>query len=296
MKFFSSLILTIFLLACGYIHPQDSVNLRFFSPKYSFEQLDSKPVDTSTIFNTLYIYTPKGYKNSGKKYPLVYLLHGWAGSSRDWKNNYEVQKLADKYGMIIALPDGYHDSWYVNSKSSKLLQYESAFWKRIVPFVEENYRVDGSNRFITGLSMGGHGAVSFYLKKRGYFRAAGSMSGILDITKFPDNWGISKRLGAYKKNKKTWEMNSALQLLKAYKGKKNELLLFIACGKKDFAFAVNESFNKEAKAGKVPIIYLADQGEHNWDYWTSHVDQQILFFSLVAQGKKPDEIKKIMKI
>lgn len=296
MKKAGYLLLLLFVVSTGYIHPQDSVTRRFYSPKYTFEQLDRKPVDSTMVFNTMYVYTPKGYKNSNKKYPLVYLLHGWAGSSRDWKQNYDVQKLADKYGMIIVLPDGYYDSWYVNSSSKKMLQYESAFKERIRKYIEDSYRVDPKNRFITGLSMGGHGAVTFYLKNRGYFKAAGSMSGILDITKFSDKWGISKRLGAYKKNKKTWENNSALHLLKNYKGKKQDLLLFVACGKKDFAFKVNESFNKEAKAGKVPIFYLADKGDHNWDYWTSHVDQQMLFFSLVAQGKKPDEIKKIMKL
>ena len=293
---FKKILLLLLVISWGVALPQDSVRLRFFSSKYPYEQLDWKPVDTSTVINTVYVYTPKGYKSTTKKYPLVYLLHGWAGSSRDWKNNYDVQKLADKYGMIIVLPDGYYDSWYVNSTSGKQLQYETAFRKRMIPFIENKYRVDSKNRFITGLSMGGHGAVTFYLKMRGYFRAAGSMSGILDITKFPDKWGISKRLGSLNKNKKTWEKNSAVQLLKSYTGKKDQLMLFIACGKKDFAAKVNESFTKEARSLKVPLIYLSDQGDHNWDYWTSHVDQQMLFFSLVAQGKKPDEIKKLMKI
>ncbi len=293
---FKKILLLLLVISWGVALPQDSVRLRFFSSKYPYEQLDWKPVDTSTVINTVYVYTPKGYKSTTKKYPLVYLLHGWAGSSRDWKNNYDVQKLADKYGMIIVLPDGYYDSWYVNSSSAKQLQYETAFRKRMIPFIENKYRVDSKNRFITGLSMGGHGAVTFYLKMRGYFRAAGSMSGILDITKFPDKWGISKRLGSLNKNKKTWEKNSAVQLLKSYTGKKDQLMLFIACGKKDFAAKVNESFTKEARSLKVPLIYLSDQGDHNWDYWTSHVDQQMLFFSLVAQGKKPDEIKKLMKI
>mgnify|MGYP001163359749 CR=1 FL=1 len=296
MRLKTRILLFLFLSFSGTLYSQDSVNLAFFSPKAEYEQLDKGKNDKSTIINKLFIYTPKEYRKNNTKYPLVYLLHGWAGSSYDWKVNYDIQKLADLYKMIIVLPDGYYDSWYVNSNDRKELQYESAFWKRVVPYIESKYRVDEKNRFITGLSMGGHGAISFYLKKDGYFKAAGSMSGILDITKFSGKWGIKKRLGDYAKNKKVWEKNSAIHLLKNFKGKKENLKIFIACGKKDFAFGVNSSFAKEAASRKVPILNLADSGDHNWEYWTTHVEKQILFFSLVSQNKSMKDIKKILKL
>jgi len=296
VKLKTGLFLLFFLFTFTGVHAQDSINLGFYSPKVEFEQLDKKTNDQSTIINKLFVYTPKEYRKTQSKYPLVFLLHGWAGSSYDWKVNYDIQKLADKYKMIIVLPDGYYDSWYVNSNNKNDLQYETAFWKRVVPYIESKYRIDEKNRFITGLSMGGHGAISYYLKKAGYFRAAGAMSGILDITKFSAKWGIKKRLGEYSKNKTAWERNSALHLLKNYKGKKENLKIFIACGKGDFAYSVNTAFAKEANAKKVPILNLADKGTHNWDYWTSHIDRQILFFSLVTQNKSMKDIKKIMKL
>ncbi|KAB2907652.1 MAG: prolyl oligopeptidase family serine peptidase [Ignavibacteriales bacterium] len=274
----------------------DSVAIKFYRPGTPFKKLEVQPKDSLTVINTLFVYKPKGYDSGKGKFPFVYLLHGWSGAVKDWKVNYDIQKLADKYNMVIVLPEGYYDSWYVNSINKKDLQYEAAFWARIDPFIVKNYRVDPKNRFITGLSMGGHGAVTFYLKNKNKFKAAGSMSGILDLTQFPDNWGIKKRLGELKKNRNLWEKNSALQLLKNYKAKPENLNIFIACGTKDLAFKVNQSFNELAVKKGVPILFLADKGDHNWDYWTSHVDGQMHFFKLISEGKKPAEIKEILKI
>jgi S-formylglutathione hydrolase FrmB len=293
-KFKIVLFLSLILLASGF--SQDSINLKFFSPKTSFDQLDKKTDDNATIINKLFVYTPKEYAKGIEKYPLVYLFHGWAGSSYDWKINYDVQKLADKYKMIIVLPDGYYDSWYLNSVNQNDLQYESAFWKRLVPFVEKIYRVDTKNIFITGLSMGGHGAITFYLKYRDHFKAAGSMSGILDITQFASKWGISKKLGDFKKNKSLWEKYSAINLLSSYIGDKKKLNIYVTCGKKDFASKVNAAFAKKAKSLNVQILSTSDAGTHNWEYWTSHVDNQILYFSLLSKNKDLKDIKKIMKI
>ncbi|GAB1443313.1 hypothetical protein MASR2M39_21530 [Ignavibacteriales bacterium] len=278
------------------VYPQDSVSLKFFSPRIPFNKLDKSGSDKSIIYNKVFIYTPKEYKKNRVSYPLVYLLHGWAGSSYDWKNNYDIQKLADKYKMIIVLPDGYYDSWYGDNINKKELQYESAFFKRIVPFVETRYRIDPKNVFITGLSMGGHGAISFYLKHNKHFKAAGSMSGILDISLFKDKWGIKKKFGDYKKYKKYWEKNSSVQLLKTFKGAKSNLRMFVTCGDKDFAYKANSLFWSAAANLKIPMISVKDKGDHNWEYWTSHIDSQILFFSLVAQNNSIEQIKKKMKL
>lgn len=284
------------LLFVTAVYPQDSVSLKFFSPKIPFNKLDKAGSDKSIIYNKIFIYTPKEYKKNRVSYPLVYLLHGWAGSSYDWKNNFDIQKLADKHKMIIVLPDGYYDSWYGDNINKKELQYESAFFKRIVPYVETKYRVDSKNVFITGLSMGGHGAISFYLKHNKHFKAAGSMSGILDISLFKDKWGIKKKFGDYKKNKKYWDKNSSVQLLKSFKGARTNLKMFVTCGDKDFAYKANSMFWSAAANLKIPMISVKDKGDHNWEYWTSHIDSQMLFFNLIAQNNSIEQIKKIMKL
>jgi S-formylglutathione hydrolase FrmB len=144
--------------------------------------------------------------------------------------------------------------------------------------------------------MGGHGAINFYLKYNKHFRAAGSMSGILDITQFSTKWGINKKFGDYKKNKKYWEKNSSIYLLKSFTGNKKNLKMFISCGDKDFANKVNKSFGAEAKKLKIPILNVTDSGDHNWDYWTSHIDSQMLFFYLVSHDLNMGVIQKIMKL
>ena len=64
------------LLFVSAVYPQDSVSLKFFSPKIPFNKLDKAGSDKSIIYNKIFIYTPKEYKKNRVSYPLVYLLHG----------------------------------------------------------------------------------------------------------------------------------------------------------------------------------------------------------------------------
>ncbi|MFH0733381.1 MAG: alpha/beta hydrolase family protein [bacterium] len=212
-----------------------------------------------------------------KSYPLLFLLHGYDGNYLDWNKHIGIQNLADKYNFIIVCPNGYFNSWYVDSPIKKNSQYEKFFWEDLVPQIMKQYQVDKTSIFITGLSMGGHGALNIYLKNQEYFKAAGSMSGVLDIRLFPDNWGIKDLLGEYKFNKKVWDNNSAVANLKKYYNKKTNII--IDCGTEDFALPSNEKFYNEAKKLKVKIQYNTRKGDHNWDFWCQTVGRHLNYFS-----------------
>ena len=61
------------------------------------------------------------------KLPLLFLLHGWAGTYRQWNREINLQDYADNYGWIIVTPDGFYNSWYVNSPRKKNCQFETFF-------------------------------------------------------------------------------------------------------------------------------------------------------------------------
>ncbi len=234
------------------------------------------------------VYKPKSYDASVKRtFPALILLHGWSGGYRDWSNNVNLQELADKYEFLIITPEGYYSSWYLNSPLKANNQMESFFWDVFYPYITSQYRTQPEKLFISGLSMGGHGAVNYFIDNPDAFAGAGSMSGILDLTAFPENWGIKDLLGPYNpQNPVTWLNRSALNRLDKLKFYK-EKPLYIECGKKDFAWKVNEAFMKKAEDLGLKIHTFTDDGNHDWKFWTAGIVRNLEFFSNWLKGKFP---------
>ncbi|WP_242499227.1 alpha/beta hydrolase family protein [Flavobacterium sp. 140616W15] len=71
-------------------------------------------------------------------------------------------------------------------------KYETYVIDELVPFIDKNYKTITSRegRAISGLSMGGHGALYLSFKHQEVFGAAGSMSGGVDFRPFPEKWDI----------------------------------------------------------------------------------------------------------
>jgi S-formylglutathione hydrolase FrmB len=160
------------------------------------------------------LITPDGY-GAGKSYPAVYILHGAGGDYANWITKAPgLQQYADQYQMIIVCPDGNVTSWYFDSPVDPEWKYETYVATELVNWVDKNYKTikDRKARAITGLSMGGHGALYLSFKHQDVFGAAGSMSGGVDITSFPLNWNIAKRLGDYDKYPQRWKDNTIVNM------------------------------------------------------------------------------------
>ena len=233
--------------------------------------------------NTL-IFKPTDYNSDGS-YPLVYLLHGYGGSYQDWNNHTNIQKFADQYEFIIVTPEGYHDSWYVDNPHRPKMQFEKFFWNDLVPKVFEEYSIDRSAIFITGLSMGGHGAMTLFLKNPNFFKSAGSMSGILDLTFFPDRWSIKQGLGSIDEFPDEWKNNSAMYLLKNIAGTDKSIIF--DCGTEDFAYEVNELFAKKCEDLNVNYKFISQPGNHSWPYWIESIKDHLQYFNdLIFEEKE----------
>lgn len=225
------------------------------------------------------VIKPEGY-NTAKELPVVYLLHGHGGNYADWVKKAEgVQELADTYNMLIVCPDGGVSSWYWNSPADASYQYETYVSKELVAWVDSHYKTirDRKGRAITGLSMGGHGALYLAFRHQDVFGAAGSMSGGVDIRPFPNNWNMAKRLGTYAEQPARWESHTVINMLHLLNPKEKELALVIDCGTEDFFYKVNENLHEQLLYRNIPHDYYTRPGAHNWDYWKNAVQYQLLF-------------------
>ena len=84
-----------------------------------------------------------------------------------------------------------------------------------VNYIDGHYSTikDRSGRAITGLSMGGHGALFLAFRHQDVFGACGSMSGGVDLRPFPDNWDIAKRLGRLSEFPDRWAAYSVVNMV-----------------------------------------------------------------------------------
>lgn len=210
--------------------------------------------------------------------PAIYLLHGYGGDAKTWigvKPN--LPRIADEKGIIFVCPDGKR-SWYWDSPKNPAYRYETFISSELVNYIDTHYKTlaDRKARAITGLSMGGHGALWNAIRHKDTFGAAGSTSGGVDIRPFPLNWEMSKQLGEFASNKRTWDEHTVVnQLDKLSNG---DLAIIFDCGEDDFFLNVNKDLHYRLLALKINHDFITRPGGHTGEYWNNSIDYQILFF------------------
>lgn len=210
--------------------------------------------------------------------PVIYLLHGYGGDAKNWiTKKPELMDIADEKGIIFVCPDG-NDSWYWDSPKDATFRYDTFVSSELVEYTDKHYATiaDRKARAITGLSMGGHGALWLAITHKDVFGAAGSMSGGVDIRPFPQNWKIKERLGEFASNKKLWDAHTVMNQLD--KIEDGDLALTIDCGEADFFYEINKALHNRLLARKISHDFTIRPGGHTWPYWINSLDFHILFF------------------
>jgi diacylglycerol O-acyltransferase/trehalose O-mycolyltransferase len=140
------------------------------------------------------VLLPAGYRSdSGRRYPVLYLLHGADSDYRSWTRDGDAQAITAHAPMIIVMPDGGTDGWYTDwyeGARPVQPQWETYHVGELVPWIDATYRTIAARRgrAIAGLSMGGYGALSYAARHPATFAAAASFSGALEVGS-ADAWG-----------------------------------------------------------------------------------------------------------
>lgn len=135
------------------------------------------------------VYLPPGYDAApAKRFPTLYLLHGYTGSNKAWTNPErmilpsmmnELIKSGRVQEMIVVAPNGwnaYKGGFYTNS--TVIGNWEDYIYRDVVQHVDSNYRTiaRAESRGIAGHSMGGYGALSLAMKHPDVFSAVYALS------------------------------------------------------------------------------------------------------------------------
>src|SRR5262245_59194274 len=134
------------------------------------------------------LYLPPSYETSGtRRYPIVYFLHGLNENEMRWSSRGETDLMLDKMisdkgigEFIVAVPMSATTSFYTNARNGSA-PWEDAVVKEFIPMIESTYRVNATRatRGISGISMGGYGALKIAMKHPELFAAVSSHSAVL---------------------------------------------------------------------------------------------------------------------
>jgi diacylglycerol O-acyltransferase/trehalose O-mycolyltransferase len=122
------------------------------------------------------LLTPVGWSRDGRRWPVLYLLHGCCDTYVSWTRSTDVETLARLRNVLVVMPEGGEVGFYSD-------WVDGPAWERfhlgeLRALLERDYGA-GTRRAIAGLSMGGLGAMGYAARHRGMFGAAASFSGVL---------------------------------------------------------------------------------------------------------------------
>jgi S-formylglutathione hydrolase FrmB len=183
------------------------------------------------------------------------------------------------FQLIIVCPDGNYNSWYVDSPVDSAIRYDTYISTEVPHYIDSAYHTiaDRNSRAITGLSMGGHGALSVGWKHSDFFGAAGSMSGVQNLLPWKNKYEMANVLGdsdtLHNPNFYKYSVVNVVNEIPSHLS-----AIIFDCGVGDPFIEANRQLHKELLALKIAHDYTERNGKHTWEYWGNAIGYQMMFF------------------
>lgn len=237
---------------------------------------------------TTRVYLPPSYGADSartRRYPVVFLLHGWPGSDGNWVTIGHACRIADTLiaehaipEVILVFPNGSGTgllgrSLWLDSRDGRA-PLETWLSHGLVAWVDSSFRTipDARHRGVIGLSDGGTAAFNLALKYPDVFGAAASHSGEFTLERSTGDGGI---VGPEPGASQFLLRNSPSVRVRAHVATAREQVLYFDCGTSDESLADNRDFDRELDSLGVRHTFHAYPGSHTWDYWRSHLHESL---------------------
>ncbi len=236
------------------------------------------------IHSEYFVYTPPGFDpRSGKRYPVLYLLHGYSDEPTAWTFMGRANIILDNLiaagkakPMIVVMPWGYGDMGVIKQGwaawrdrdlvISNFTKFGEALYTEVMPRVKAEYPLSDKreDHAIAGLSMGGAETLLVGLNHTDDFAWIGAFSagGIGSDHFEPLFPAITPQTGA--------QMQAKLKLL------------WISCGTEDGLYEPNQKFIAWVKSNGMEPMAVSTPGMHVWMVWRDNLSK---FAPLLFQGK-----------
>ena len=232
--------------------------------------------------------------DQSRRFPILYFLHGLGDNEQSfvhtgaWNLLEDMREKGEMKDFLIATPEA-GSTFYINSKDRRE-RYEDFLLQEFFPSIEKRYRVAPGrrNRAISGISMGGYGALHLAFRHPEMFSSVSAHSAAL-IDKLPNFLGArspqsprSRVLGGVfgdPPDPSFWEENSPIAL--AGKANLAGLQIYFDCGDQDdFGFESGAtSLDKVLTSRRIPHEFHIYPGRHDAAYFAEHLPASLFFHS-----------------
>jgi len=273
-------------------------------PVHAQSRIDCNALNSRILKHEVHycVYLPASYDAGGTKhppqsYPVLYFLHGLGDNEQTLFNSGGWTLLDDlrqqhKIGeFLIAAPEGGR-TFYINSADGSV-RYSDFFLQEFIPLIATKYHISAGrrNRAISGISMGGYGALRFAFSHPEMFSAVSAQSAAL-ITESPHELDTAAQSGApMGKLLATvfgspiavahWKENSPFVLANRNQAALRHVAIYFNCGQADnYGFEKGAAaLDEELRGEKVEHEYHPYPGDHSLGYFLAHFTEVMEFHS-----------------
>jgi len=226
-------------------HDQDFYALKDV-PHGNVQQILFPSKSTSTS-RRAFVYTPPAYgKDKNKRYPVLYLQHGWGEDETAWTNQGHANLIMDNLiaegkikPFIIVMTYGMtNEIKFGGLRNFDITPFQTVLVDELIPYVDANFNTiaDQQHRAMAGLSMGGMETHMITLNKPDVFSYYALLSG-----------------GLYKPEE--------------IKDKSKVKLIFLSCGSFERPDGVKNSVDALKEAGINAVSYVSQNTRHEFQTW-----------------------------
>lgn len=247
--------------------------------------------------------TPTQFYGNGRKYKVLWLLHGTFGDHTDWLRKTNIEMYATERNLVVVMPSA------LNSNYSNWNDYMLGFkmydflTEELMPLIYGWFPVSDKreDNFIAGLSMGGRGTIKYAVNHPEKFAAAAVLSATpMDMSSMgPDN--ESPMLNTNNERVRTTLANAGG--LEAFLNSNENVWaildrlaqtgtlprLMFACGQEDeLLYKAYRIFQKHAQEIGLAAHWFELPGyKHEWRFWDLAIQEALDFFGLDERGGNP---------
>jgi S-formylglutathione hydrolase FrmB len=282
-----------------------------FSQSHAQGRIDCNALESHILAQTVHycVMLPPGYDAatagpSRRRYPVLYYLHGLGDNEQTlfknggWNVIEDLRQQGQIGSFLVIAPEG-RNSFYINSADGRL-RYDDFFVREFIPYIEAHYSIrrERSGRAISGVSMGGYGALRFAFAHPELFSSVSAQSAAI-ITTSPQETtaamhsgtSLGRMLGAVfgdPIDASYWNQNSLFVLAKQNRVRIKGLSIYFNCDREDeFGFEKGAvALDRQLQAEGIKHEFHLYPGNHDSAYFLSHLGETLRFHSRVfAAGK-----------
>ena len=239
---------------------------------------------------------PKEFFRSGRKYPVLWLLHGSWGGYNDYLRRTNIELYATENDLAVVMPEALNSDYSNWPDAMGGFNMFDFLTEELMPMMQGWFPISDKreDNFICGLSMGGTGAVKYAVNHPELFAGCSSMSSAprnmrriyesgeitrRQLASIQKSGGIEAYLDSYEN---VWDRCKDIAAME------NPPRFYFTCGDQDALYPGYLEFKKYAQRIGFPAVFVDRPGfAHEWRLWEEQIQETLRFFGFDKSHTTP---------